>query len=209
MTFDRFRRPPGRQTNYIQSSTSGQHLNYSKLSSDSEINKETIRRYFDILQDTLIVERIPPYTDVPSARKARQKDRFVFFDLGVRNALLNRHKAQLSREEIGSLFEQFIILQCISYRYCFNPGWQIFTYLDAAGTEVDMILETDSTLVCVEVKSATKANRSMFRSLDSFSALVKKPVKKYVVYCGPEAQKFEQGLVLPYTQFLSQIVPKL
>src|SRR5690606_20271480 len=58
---------------------SGHHLNYSKLASDSEVNKETIRRYMEILSDTLLIERIPSFTATPKQRKARQKDRYIFF----------------------------------------------------------------------------------------------------------------------------------
>ena len=81
---------------------SGQHMNYAKVASDAEINKETVRRYMEILQDTLIVEPVPSFTSVDKNRRARQKDRFVFFDVGVRNALLGRQRGPLSREERGS-----------------------------------------------------------------------------------------------------------
>ena len=35
---------------------SGQYMNYSKVASDSEVNKDKIRRYMEILSDTLLVE---------------------------------------------------------------------------------------------------------------------------------------------------------
>jgi uncharacterized protein len=40
---------------------SGQWLNYSKISSDTEIPKETIRRYVSLLEDTLLMFRLPAF----------------------------------------------------------------------------------------------------------------------------------------------------
>lgn len=40
---------------------SGDWINYSKVASDAEIAKETIRRYFRTLQDTLLAFRLSPF----------------------------------------------------------------------------------------------------------------------------------------------------
>lgn len=51
----------------VMAIASGQWLNYSKLSSDTEIPKETIRRFVQILDDTLLAFRIPAF--VPGSRR--------------------------------------------------------------------------------------------------------------------------------------------
>jgi uncharacterized protein len=84
---------------------SGQYLNFSKIASDSEINKEKIRRYFQILEDTLLIHRIESYGEIDSKRKARQKDRYVFFDVGVKNAILRQHRNQFTPTQLGTLLE--------------------------------------------------------------------------------------------------------
>src|SRR5881409_393801 len=40
---------------------SGQWINYSKLSSDVEVPKETVRRFVQLLDDTLLAHRLPPF----------------------------------------------------------------------------------------------------------------------------------------------------
>jgi predicted AAA+ superfamily ATPase len=45
----------------VMAMTSGQWLNYSKLSSDTEIPKETFRRFVEILEDTLLAIRLPAF----------------------------------------------------------------------------------------------------------------------------------------------------
>lgn len=189
---------------------SGQYLNYSKVASDAEINKETVRRYMDILSDTLLVEIIPSFSEVDERRRARQKDRFVFFDPGVRNAILGRARGSFSREERGRLFEQWLVLQIIYYDKLFARQWRISSYRDAFGVEVDLLIDTGDKLVGIEIKSAVKAHERMFSGLVKLGRLLTRPLESYVIYQGEHVQRFEgAGLAVPYRRFLSQTVPGL
>jgi len=190
---------------------SGQYMNYSKVASDSEINKETIRRYMEILSDTLLIEMIPSYTDVDKKRRARQKEKFIFFDLGVRNFLLGKQRTSaFSREEFGQLFEQWFILQIIYYSKIYKKNWKISTYRDAMGVEVDLIIETNEVCMAIEIKSSARAQEKMFKGLDKFEKISNRQLIKYLVYQGEFEQDFEQlGRAVPYQKFLEDILPKL
>lgn len=190
---------------------SGQHLNYSKVASDSEINKDAVRRYMEILTDTLLIELLPSYTDVGKERRARQKEKFIFFDLGVRNSLLGkRDPAYFSREELGSLFEQWMILQILYYNRLRRKGWRISSYRDPLGVEVDLIIESGAECIAVEFKSSTKVYEKMFRGLVRFERVAQRKVKRYLVYQGEFEQRFEHlGLAVPYRKFLEDVIPEL
>ena len=190
---------------------SGQYMNYSKVASDSEINKETIRRYMEILSDTLLVELIPSYKDVDKKRRARQKEKFIFFDLGVRNSLLGYKSATaFSRQELGRLFEQWFILQIIYFDKLYKRGWKISTYRDAMGVEVDLVIETSEVCLAIEIKSSTRAREKMFKGLNRFEQITHRQLKKYLVYQGEFEQNFDGlGHAVPYQKFLEEILPKL
>ena len=190
---------------------SGQHLNYSKVASDSEINKDTVRRYMEILADTLLVELLPSYTGVGKERRARQKEKFIFFDLGVRNSLLGkRNPAHFSREELGGLFEQWMVLQILYYNRLHRKGWRISSYRDAMGVEVDLVIETGAQCIAVEFKSSVRVYEKMFRGMVRFEQIAKRKVKQYLVYQGEFEQRFEHlGLAVPYGSFLDTVVPEL
>jgi len=192
----------------IAAELSGQYMNYSKVASDAEIKKETVRRYMEILQDTLLVELVPSFTAVDKNRRARQKDRFVFFDVGVRNALLGRQRGPFSREERGQLFEQWLMSQVIYYDRLYAKQWRISSYRDAAGLEIDLIIETGDRLLAIEIKSATKVHERMFTGLKRFAGLVDRPVELILVYQGEYPQLFEgRGRALPYQHFLTELLP--
>jgi predicted AAA+ superfamily ATPase len=183
---------------------SGPYLNYSRIASESEISKSTIKNYFEILKDTLIIEQIGSYVAVEKRRKARQREKFIFFDLGVRNAVLGKAGAIFSREEMGRLFEQWLILQVIYLNRLMNGQWQIMSYSDDSGIEVDLIIKTANKLMAIEIKSAVRLQPKMTQSLEKFEKITQDAVEKYIVYQGEEKQRFDDGtLGLPYTEFLN------
>ncbi len=188
---------------------SGQWINYSKVASDSEIAKETVRRYFSILEDTLIAHRVPAFRPRRSQRRTSQRDKFVFFDLGVRNAVLGIHQNTLTDTELGALFEQWFFLQCLSYIHSFHKNWKISSYRSEGGAEVDWILETEKELIAIECKYGRSIREAQLRGLKSFASLAHKPCQCYVVYQGME-QKFSGGeYALPYQKFFREILPGL
>lgn len=189
---------------------SGDWINYSKIATDSEIPKETIRRFFTLLEDTLIAFRIPAFRAKTSKRRISQRDRFIFFDVGVRNALLGIHKHAPSPMERGKLFEQWIILQCFYFIRSYQKEWKISAYRTDAGAEVDLILDTGQRLIAVECKYGKNISEADMSGLRSFETIAHKPVKKYVVYGGETRQKFSKGeLAVPYREFLLEIIPGL
>lgn len=197
----------------IAAELSGQYMNYSKVASDSEINKESIRRYMEILSDTLLIEFVASYDKVDKKRRARQKEKFIFFDLGVRNSLLG-HYQHFSKEVLGDLFEQWLILQVIYYHRINKKNWTISSYRDAMGVEVDLIIETETNCLAIEIKSTHKVKDKMFKGLNQFEALtrgnlVNRKLKKYLVYQGDFEQSFnELGSAIPYKLFLEKIIPE-
>jgi predicted AAA+ superfamily ATPase len=194
----------------IAAETSGQWINYSKLSSDSEIPKETLRRFFTLLEDTLIVHRVPAFRPKVSKRRVSQRERFVFFDIGVRNALLGIHRGTLSPSERGHLFEQWLFLQLVAFDHAHRKGWKFSSFRTDTGAEVDWILDTGSKLIAIECKLGKNVSDHDLKGLNTFSQYASKPPVKYVLYTGDTAQKFSGSeLVVPYQEFLRNILPTL
>lgn len=192
----------------VAAEASGQWMNYSKIANDTEIPKETIRRFFTLLEDTLIVHRVPSFRPKQTKRRVSQRDRFVFFDMGVRNSLLKIHKGVLSPIEKGVLFEQWIFLQCLTFIRSHKKEWTISSYRTDGGAEVDWIIDTGGIYLAIECKWGSQVSETDTRGLRSFEAIAKKKVKKYIVYRGSHREKMSQGeLVLPFEDFLGDILP--
>lgn len=189
----------------VAAECSGQIINYTKLSSDAEIPKESLRRFFDILEDTLLIHRLPGYTHIKGSRKAIQKERIIFFDVGVRNAILGRQKDQFSDKEKGFLFEQWFIQQIIAWNSYFKKDWKLSYYKDNLNCEVDLIIETDQKIIALEIKSSKKGKPEFIKNLELFSTLSKKKVSAFVIFQGREKEKWDQILMVPFDEFLSRL----
>lgn len=191
----------------VAAEASGQHLNYSKMASDSEINKEKIRRFTQILLDTLLIHRIESFDAVSSNRKARQKDRFLFFDNGVRNGILKKHRNQFTPTELGPLFESWIIQQVIAFSSYHRKNWSIKSYRDDQNLEVDLILETEKRLIAIEIKFQSKFRPDFSDNLLEFEKIARsKVVEKIVVYTGANSQQTNQQIkIMSYQDFLRSL----
>jgi len=176
---------------------SGQWLNYTKLSSDTEIPKETIRRFVQILDDTLLAFRIPAFVPrVSTSRRVLQRERVLLFDVGVRNALLGFHRRPLTADQVGTVFEQWVILQVLYLDRALRNGWRFSSYRSEGGAEVDLVVETDRELIGIEIKASRTVTVADTRGLMSLGDLVgrKRVYRKWVLYRGERKQRFENGV---------------
>jgi len=176
----------------VIAATSGQWLNYSKLSSDAEIPKETVRRFVDLLDDTLLAVRLPPFRPPHHvSRRVLQRERVFLFDVGVRNALLGLHRHPVTQDQVGAAFEHWVILQIVYLNRAQRHGWRLSSYRSEAGAEVDLIVERD-----IEIKAGRSVSVVDTRGLQSLQSLLRarKPLRKWIIYRGPRKQKFENGV---------------
>ncbi len=173
------------------------------MASDAEIAKETIRRFYSILEETLVALRLPPFRPRKASRHVSQRERFIIFDVGVRNAILGIHRHPLSPTEVGGVFEQWFILQCLYLIHADKKPYTLSSYRTDAGAEVDLVIDTGDKLLAIECKYSQRVTESALSGLRSFAAIADKPTEKYVVYLGQTRQKFSQGeLAVPYQEFL-------
>jgi predicted AAA+ superfamily ATPase len=181
----------------VMAISSGQWLNYSKLASDSEIPKETIRRFIQVLEDTLVAIRIPAF--VPRARTTRrvlQRERVLLFDVGVRNALLGVHRRGPASDQIGNVFEQWAILQLVYLNDSLRKGWRFSSYRSEGGAEVDLVIEAEDELIGIEIKAGRSVSRADTRGLVSLAEVVgrRRRLRRWILYRGERRQRFDNGV---------------
>ena len=176
---------------------SGQWINYSKLSSDTEIPKETIRRFIQVLDDTLLAFRLPAFVPrVRTARRVLQRERVLLFDVGVRNALLGIHRDRLAPDQVGAVFEQWVILQILYVNHALRKGWRVSSYRSDGGAEVDVVVDTGREIFGIEVKAGRAVSTADTRGLLSLQQLVPRrtPLRKWILYRGDRRQRFDNGV---------------
>jgi len=188
---------------------SGQWVNYSKLSSDVEVPKETVRRFVQLLDDTLLARRLPPFRLARStSRRLVQRERVLLFDVGVRNALLGLHRHPLGPDQVGAIFEQWTMLQVVYLNHALRKGWKLSTYRTEAGAEVDLVVERANDVVAIEIKAGRQVTPADTRGLLSLAELTGRrcPLALWVAFRGERPQRFDSGVeALPVMDALRRL----
>lgn len=78
--------------------------------------------------------------------------KFYPFDLGVQRALTGDHRNVPTRQELGHLFESFVLNEVRAVTSYLSLGTQMSYWRTEAGTEVDLILSRGRHRIGIEIK---------------------------------------------------------
>jgi predicted AAA+ superfamily ATPase len=182
---------------------SGTAPNFTKLSKESGVSVPTIKQYYSILEDTLIVERVDGF--VKNARKRiLSSSRYYFFDTGVRNALARLPLVpEILNVQKGVLFEHAVMLELIRRIRLLKTNHKVYYWRTSGGTEVDCVLESHDELIPIEIKSSANISASDLTGLKSFIADYGDKVKRaFVVNMGKRPEKLDDRITVIPWQYL-------
>jgi predicted AAA+ superfamily ATPase len=181
---------------------SGQFLDLSKLASLAQIPRQSAVRFFEILEDCLIVRRLDPFS-AGGPRRLIQHPRFLLFDVGVLNGLLGNF--QVSNDRVGSLFEQLVINQLFNEASARDLDVRLSSYRTEHGAEVDVIVEVGRTIFAVEIKAAKSIGPGDLRGLRSFRDYYKRE-HRVMLLCRTQTKKIIDGVeIWPWQEGLQAI----
>lgn len=129
----------------------GSQVSFRELSQLVGIDKITIERYINLLEEAFIIFRLGSF-----ARNQRNELKFskkIFFvDVGIRNALINRFSPLDLREDIGGLWENYLISERrkkLEYEKLYRST---YFWRTIRQQEIDYIEEYDGKLYAYEFK---------------------------------------------------------
>jgi len=133
----------------------GQEVSLSELGNALGLAKQTVGRYLDLLEKSFIIKKISGYSN--NLRKEVTKThRYYFFDNGIRNAIINNFNFIDQRNDLGMLWENFMVMERIKkqeYQHLFSNNYFWRTYDQK---EVDFVEERDGKLYGFEFKWSPK-----------------------------------------------------
>ena len=123
----------------------GSLVSFSELGRSLGLTTDTVQRYVDLLEQSFVVFRLTGFSR--NLRKEIVKNpKVYFYDLGIRNAVLENFNPPDKRQDRGGLWENFLLLERIkaqSYRQQ-RPNrffWRTYT-----GAEIDYVEESGGNL---------------------------------------------------------------
>lgn len=175
---------------------SGNILSFRQLSQDLGVTHHTISSFYEILHDCMIVERISPLIPSKSRRRLSKAHKYLFFDIGVRNAaaqLLNQEGVR--REEWSQRFEEWTGLCLIRYLRSRNLQGNLYYWRDHNGPELDWVVERENRWIPLEVKYTENPQPKHIRHLKLFLNENKDRASQgYLVYLGKKPRKIAKNI---------------
>lgn len=129
----------------------GSEVSYNELGQLLGIDRVTVERYVALLERGFIIFHLPPFSRNLRKELGRLR-KIYFYDLGVRNALINNFNPLDLRADVGALWENFFISERVKFNH--NRRRRVNTYFwrtyDRA--ELDYLEEEGGHLVGFECK---------------------------------------------------------
>jgi len=189
---------------------SGKIISFRELSQDIGVSHQTISSFYSILNDCLVVESVPPLLPASSRRRLSKATKFIFFDLGVRNATAGLLTDKgITQEEWGNRFEQWIGLSLIRYFRSRNLKGSLYYWRDHNGPEIDWIVETNNRWIPVEVKLTDRLQPKHGKVLSQF--IQENPGKAsvgYIIFPGERPRQIAPDVIaLPWFELYQIFKP--
>ncbi|NCN06674.1 MAG: ATP-binding protein [Candidatus Pacebacteria bacterium] len=129
----------------------GSEVSLNELSNLIGLDLKTIERYIDLLEKNYVLFRLPPY--YTNQRKTLSKlNKIYFYDLGIRNGLINNFNALDLRNDVGALWENFLIAERMKLRQVKNLHAVQYFWKTYDGAEIDLVEERGGKLFGYECK---------------------------------------------------------
>lgn len=164
----------------------GSLFNATELSNEVGVSSNTIKSWLSVLQASYIIMLLPPYFE-NTRKRLTKTPKLYFIDPGLACYLLGiESPQQLARDKMrGPLFENYIVSECLKYRYNRAKENNLFFYRDSHQNEVDLLLKQGDNFSSVEIKSAQTYNRAFEKGLKVIDSVFDERIKsKTIIYAG-------------------------
>ena len=182
----------------------GQAVNVSGIARDAGVARTTVQGYLEILEDTLLVHRLPAYESRLRVRE-RRAPKLYWVDPGIVRAVKRRF-AEPAAEERGALLESWVLTTLRTYaghRELFDS--LSFWASHQRKSEVDFLLQRGDELLGVEVKATDRYHTGLLKGLRLLDALPG-VARRVLVYTGERLFRSADGIeIWPARHFAERV----
>lgn len=129
----------------------GQEVSYNELASLLQVDKGTVMDYIQLLEQTFIITRLQPLSrNIRSEISTTRK--IYFLDTGIRNTLIGNFNPLSQRNDTGSLWENFLIVERLKFLNYHSMYGNRYFWRTKGQQEIDYVEERDGTFYAYEFK---------------------------------------------------------
>lgn len=133
----------------------GKEVSHGELSSQLGVDIKTVHRYLDLLEKAFVLIRVGGFSR-NLRNEVTNKSKYYFFDTGLRNALIAQFNPLDQRNDIGELWENFVVVERLKYRSYTSLSANAYYWRTYEQQEIDLVEERDGKLFGYECKWSVK-----------------------------------------------------
>ena len=133
----------------------GSEVSLNELATQLGIDTKTVGRYLDLLEKSFVIVSIGGLSRNLRS-EITSKNKYFFLDNGIRNGVVSQFNTLDTRNDIGQLWENFVVMERLKKRsykniYCNSYFWRTYQ-----GSEIDLVEERGGNLFGYECKWSVK-----------------------------------------------------
>lgn len=129
----------------------GKEVSYTELASSLGMSKNTAERYLDLLEKAFVLQKLSGFSR--NLRSEITKNcRYYFLDNGIRNALINNFNPLQLRNDVGELWENYLVLERLKRQEYLGQTADNYFWRTYRQQELDFVEERGGRLYGYEMK---------------------------------------------------------
>jgi predicted AAA+ superfamily ATPase len=138
----------------------GSEVTFNELGNTIGIDKETAEKYIDLLEKSYVIFKMNSFSR-NMRREIKKGKKIYFWDNGVRNAIINNFNTLSLRNDVGALWENFIISERMKFLHYNRIKTNIYFWRTTTGMELDWLEEKGGVIHAFEAKWNPKRRSSL------------------------------------------------
>lgn len=129
----------------------GKEVSCNELGTQLGMSKNTVERYLDLLEKAFVIYKLNGFSR--NLRKEIAKtSRYYFLDNGIRNALINNFNLLEMRDDVGMLWENYIIMERLKKQEYLARSANNYFWRTYDRKEIDFVEEKEGHIYGFEMK---------------------------------------------------------
>jgi len=138
-------------------------VSFHELGKQLNVKSETIANYIDLLEKSFVIYRLNSFATNPR-KELSKSSKILFWDNGVRNAIIGDFRDLSMRNDYGILFENFVISERIKMNNWNNNKVKSYFWRNYNKSEIDYIEVNHQKLSAFEMKWNTQKKHLITKS---------------------------------------------
>ena len=129
----------------------GKEVSYTELGASLGMSKNTVDHYLDLLEKAFVIQKLGGFSRNLRS-EVTKNSRYYFVDNGVRNALINNFNQLELRNDVGELWENYLIVERLKRQEYLLETANNYFWRTYSKKEVDLVEERGGKLHGYEIK---------------------------------------------------------